>query len=36
MLMKNKNITQVFPLPMAKKGEMVKIVGVTGGKRLFN
>jgi ferrous iron transport protein A len=35
MLMKNKNITPIFPLPMAKEGERVKIVGVTGGKRLI-
>ena len=35
MLMKNKTIIQAFPLPMAREGERVKIVGVTGGKRLI-
>ncbi len=35
MLMKNKNIAQAFPLPMATEGEMVKIVAVAGGKRLI-
>lgn len=34
MLMKNKNATHAFPLAMANEGELVKIVGVTGGKKL--
>jgi len=33
--MKNQDITQAFPLPMATEGERVKIVGVTGGKLLI-
>jgi len=34
MLMKNQNATHAFPLAMANEGELVKIVGVTGGKKL--
>jgi len=34
MLMKNKNATHAFPLAMANEGELVKIIGVTGGKKL--
>jgi len=34
MLMKNQNATHAFPLAMANEGELVKIVGVTGEKKL--
>lgn len=35
MLMRNKNITQAFPLAMVGEMERVKITGVTGGKNLI-
>jgi ferrous iron transport protein A len=35
MLMNNKNLSQAFPLAMAQEGERVKIVSVTGGKRMI-
>ncbi|MDM8561681.1 FeoA family protein [Candidatus Parabeggiatoa sp. HSG14] len=34
MLMRNENIAQAFPLAMAGERDWVKIVGITGGKKL--
>jgi len=34
MLMKNENVAHAFPLAMAGEGELLKLVGITAGKKL--